>query len=270
MLLNNIQDQFKNLMLDHPDTLNAPPDSFSTLFHEGPIPLSARLKIYRNNIVGSLTDIMIAGFPLIDNLVGRSFMERMARSFILKNPPTSGCLNLYGAGFDLFIAQFEPARSLPYLPDMARLETALNDAYYAGDDAPLRPEDFEDIPPEDLQTFALGLRPSVRLIDSAYPVDQIRDFCLSPETKPLQTPDLKSGGVKLMIYRPCLEVKIIKLDDDEYEMLLALAGGQNLGDALEKTLSTHKNFNFQPFLQKHIELETLKKPDNTAPSKISS
>ncbi|MGB0720048.1 MAG: putative DNA-binding domain-containing protein [Bdellovibrionales bacterium] len=254
MQLADIQHRFKDLMLDHPDALNSPPDDLASVFESGDIALPARLKVYRNNIVGSLTDIMAAGFPALEKLVGKDFFETAARSFILKNPPQSGCLTFYGQGFAEFLAAFAPAASLPYLPDIARLEIALNDSYYAADDRPLRAEDLAAIAPEDLGNTVLALRDSVKLLQSPYPVCAIYDFALADD--PQGTLDINSGGESVMVSRPHLETQIAPLAHDEFVMLSALAQSIPLGEAAANVLGRYPDFDFQAFLQKHLSLET--------------
>ncbi len=255
MQLNKVQEQFKDLMLDHPKALNHPPKDFAQNFASGRIPLPDRLKVYRNNIVGSLTDVMIASFPTIDKLVGREFMEGMARSFILENPPNTGCLNTFGQGFAEFIETFEPAKSLPYLPDIARLEIALNNAYHAKDDQALTPKELAAISPENLSDLNLQLRASADLIISQFPIDQIHEYCKS-DTHNAPAPNLNEGPVHLMIYRPVLDSKVIILDEASFSFLQNLQDNKALGGALESVMADHPAFDIQKFLHAHIQFET--------------
>ena len=256
MLLNEIQGLFKDAMLSHPRVLDNPDSALADLFEEGDIPLPARLKVYRNNIVGSLTDILAATFPLILKLVGKDFFDAMARSFILAHPPKSGCLSHYGDGFDVFIQNFKSAESLPYLSDIARFEMALNDAYYAKDDKALEANALSSITPEDLGEARLAFRDAVRLIKSNYPLIAIRDFCGNDD--PEARLNLDQGGINLMIYRPSLDVETVILSNDEYAMLQALQD-KALGEALGETMTKYPSFDFQTFLQKHITLGTFRR-----------
>ena len=178
----------------------------------------------------------------------------MARSFILENPPQNGCLNFYGEGFDQFVAQFELAQSLPYLPDIAAFEIALSKAYYAADDQALNMETLSSADPESLAELNLKPRTSVTLIQSSYPLTSIRDFCMAES----QDGNLRidQGGETLLIYRPALETQTIQLSKDEFMFIHALKA-EPLGIALSKTLNAHPAFDFEAFLQKHAALETL-------------
>ncbi len=254
MRLNKVQNDFKDLMLDHPDALNVPPSDFYDIYESGDVALPERLKIYRNNIVGSLTDVMVQSFPIINALVGEDFLSGMARHYVLNTPPQKGCLNTYGDRFDAFISEFKPAAALPYLPDVATFEIALNHAYYAKDDMAAMAEVLADIAPEMLADTVFYFRDSVRLISSTYPLSHIRDFCLTQNQE--DTLDLDAGGQSLMIYRPALEVKIITVSMDEFLMLSALYAKTPLGDAVAQTMDSYPAFNIQAFLQKFIVLET--------------
>ena len=256
MQLNDFQERFKALMLDHPDALDTPPEALAAFCAEGDIPLPERLKVYRNNIVGSLSDLMLSTFPITEKLVGHDFMELMVRSFILENPPSQGFLSLYGAGFAEFVEGFELAKSLPYLPDVVRLELAMNAAYYAKDDSPLKTTDLEKLQTENLENTVLTLRDSVQILISPYPLIAIQDFCQNENSG--DTLRLDQGGVRLMIYRPQLESIVIELDADEYAALQKLAEGQPLGDTVQQVMQAHPKFDFQSFLQKHLSLETFR------------
>jgi hypothetical protein len=254
MRLNEFQQQFKDLMLDHPDALQTPPEALADFCMSGDIPLPERLSVYRNNIVGSLTDVMRSSFPVLEALVGQEFLEGMARAFILKNPPARGCLNFYGAGFAEFIEGFAPAKSLPYLPDIARFELALGQSYYADEDRAMAAEELGTIAPDDLGALQLFLRESVRLISSPYPLVALRDYCLAGANG--QPPALDQGGATIMVYRPDYNVEVIETQVDEHLMLSTLQTGQALGTSVEAVLAHHPEFDFGAFLQKHIARET--------------
>ncbi|WP_318530149.1 MULTISPECIES: hypothetical protein [unclassified Rhizobium] len=63
----------------------------------------------------------------------------MALAYAERHPPRSPLLLFYGDDFADFVATFEPARDLAYLPDVIRLEAARGHAYHAADAVPLEP-----------------------------------------------------------------------------------------------------------------------------------
>jgi hypothetical protein len=96
---------------------------------------SARFAVYRNNVLVSLVQALADGFPVVQRLVGDEFFAAMAGVYVRADPPRSPVLSEYGDGFADWLAAFEPAAGLPYLPDMARLERARVRAYHAADTA---------------------------------------------------------------------------------------------------------------------------------------
>ncbi len=256
MQLSEYQNRFKDLMLDHPDVLDAPPEDLAAFCKSGDIALPTRLKVYRNNIVGSLTDMLKATFPITQALVGEKFFETMARSFILQNPPAKGVLSHYGEGMDEFIASYTPAKPLPYLTDIAAYEISKNHSYHAADDAPLTAAQLAVIPPEELQDMQITLRAHVFLIHSKYPLTSIEEFCMENDAD--KALDLDQGGEHLMVFRRNLDVEVAVIGQGEFEFLQQISNGASLGEAMEQVLSEFADFNIQDVLQKHLVLETFR------------
>src|ERR1700756_698788 len=99
-----------------------------------------RFAVYRNNRVVSLLSALEARFPATRNIVGEEFFKAAARRYIADEPPRSPIMMFYGDAFPSFLGYFEPARSVPYLTDVARLEAARTRAYHAADATPLTRE----------------------------------------------------------------------------------------------------------------------------------
>ncbi len=248
---NNFQKGFTDLILQPRDKLKEQSEKITPHIISDKIDATNRLGVYHNNIIGSLSSALCATYPMIGNLVGEAFLKEMARQFIFKHPPRGACLHDYGEGFDDFIQTYAPADSLPYLPDVARFEWALNHAYYAQDDIALPIEHFAAIPPEELADTVLPLRSSATLILSPYPLQALHELCLHDGDAPNLNKDTTT---RLMIYRPQLEVKIIPLSEAEFDLLIELRT-QTLGNALETILTQHPAFDFSGFLKKHMTLE---------------
>ena len=61
------------------------------------------------------------------------FFNAAVDAYVRACPSTSGDLNVYGDAFGEFLAGYPPAADLPYLPDVARLEWAVDEAGRAAD-----------------------------------------------------------------------------------------------------------------------------------------
>ena len=251
-----IQSHFKNIMLRPITALENPPAEIIGLFDEGHIPLQERLKVYHNNVVGSLTLALMSGFPLLEKLVGADFLKSLCREYVILNPPRAAWLYAYGESFTHFISNHPQTQNLPYLADVAQMEWLIKSAEHAPDDSPLHQSALAAIPMDHLSDVKLELRDSCHLIKSRYLLLALRNFCLNPENP---APDLSAvTETHLMIYRPSLEVEIVPLSQDEYEFLENIAAGNNLGDALSQTIENNESFNIGTALQKHLLLGTFK------------
>src|SRR5262249_18523791 len=91
--------------------------------------LEGRAAIYQRNLLSNLRAALGAAYPIVRRLVGDAFFNEAADRFARVHPSTSGDLHRYGESFPDFIAAYAPARSLEYLPDVARLEWAVAQAF---------------------------------------------------------------------------------------------------------------------------------------------
>jgi len=133
---------------------------------------AARFAVHRNNVVSSLVAALADTFPVVRDLVGADFFATTARGFVAAQPPTSPILAEYGAGFADFVAAFEPAAGLPYLPDVARLEFARIRAFHAADAPALTPGQVAArlAHPEQLAPARVRLHPSLQVLRSSHAV----------------------------------------------------------------------------------------------------
>lgn len=92
--------------------------------------------VYRNTVMSACIDALADNHPTVVQLVGDDWFRSAAAVFVRSNPPHDGGLGSYGEGFAGFLAAFEPARELEYLPGVARLDRLWMEAHLAAD-APL-------------------------------------------------------------------------------------------------------------------------------------
>lgn len=135
----------------------------------GPAP-AGRLRIHRNNVAAARVAALGAIFPAIRALVGEDFFRALALAFAAADPPRSPVLHDWGHGFAAFLAGFAPARPLPWLADVARLERAWLDAFHAADAPALPVTALGEVPDAALPGAVLLPHPACRLVASPHPV----------------------------------------------------------------------------------------------------
>lgn len=193
----------------------------------------ARLAVYRNNVVSSLVEALADNCPVVRALVGDDFFNAMAAVFVRQSPPRSPVLAHYGVDFPAFIERFTPAQSLPYLADVARLETARMRALHAADAAVLSHEAAQRVlaDPSRVAELSVRLHPSVIVLHSAHAMVSIwaahqqddADAALA-ELDPTRAEDA-------LVVRDGLDVIVLRLPPGGAEFLTQIIAGQNLGPA---------------------------------------
>ena len=201
----------------------------------------ARLDIYRHHVFTSLTAALASTFPVVCRLVDRRFFAYAADAFIRRHPPTGPCLFEYGAELAPFLADFPACRHLAYLPDVARLEWAMNVAAHAEDVAPLATSALADVEPGRAGMLRFGFDPSLTLLTSPWPIDRIW-LANQDETRAEATVDLTAGGVNLEVRRQQDVVGFRALTGADYAFRRALVDGEPLGAAAEAALAIDGQF----------------------------
>ncbi|MEM8593085.1 MAG: putative DNA-binding domain-containing protein [Pseudomonadota bacterium] len=199
-----------------------------------------RFAVYRNNVAVSLTEALIAAFPTIHGLVGDEFFRAMAGVFLRQHPPTSPLMMFYGSQMPGFLFQFEPVAHLPYLPDVARIELSLREAYHAEDAEPLAPESLA-LEPDALMATRFEFAPAVRIIRSRFPAYSIWKMHRGGP-KPAAKPQ------DVLISRPKFDPEVDLLLPGAADFLEALMAGATIANALEKASDLNPTEGFGPTL----------------------
>lgn len=192
---------------------------------------TVRLDVYRNNVVASLVAALGETFPVVRELVGTAFFDAMAACFVRRHPPRSPVLAHYGGGFAAFVADFEPAAALPYLPDVARLEFARVQAHHAAD-APVLDEEAVAAAladPDALPGRRWALQPSLALLRSRHAVVSI--WAAHQGVIDLADVDVARPETALVVRRDA-DVLVIGIDAGTAAFVEALQRELTLGEAL--------------------------------------
>lgn len=201
-------------------------------------PATKRFNVYRNNVIVSLIEALASRYPVIRTLVGAEFFQAAAREFVIRHPPRTPVMLAYGTGFPGFLDTFPPAASVPYLGDVARLESARRSAYHAADDPVLAPSLLEQVPPNLLEKLKFKTHASLALIASDYAILSIWQ-ANSQGTKP-ELPAATPQSV--LICRPAMEVEVRGLPEGAFGFLQALKNGDMLGVAAQAGLLSSPAF----------------------------
>lgn len=207
-----------------------------TAIHGDGLDPAVRVGIYRNHAFATLGASLQGNFPVVCRLVDKRFFAYATHEYLREHPPHSRCLVEYGADFADFLAAFAPCEALPYLADVARFEWALNIAGTVREVAPLSRQALAAVPADEAAYLALRLQPSLRYLDSPWPIDIIWQANQQNEVPAV---DLASGGTSLEIRHVGDGVGWQRLDPATFAFRTALADGLMLAAAM--AAATHRD-----------------------------
>ncbi|MEH6447151.1 MAG: DNA-binding domain-containing protein [Oleispira sp.] len=201
-----------------------------------------RLIIYRGSILGGITTALMGIYPVCLKLVGEQFFTQMVAGYLRKYPSGSPDLGDYGAHLGDYLAEFiishDAAQHLVYLPDTARLEWLWHQAFNASEvEEALKTcrslAELVLVEVEQQGDIVFKLAPSVGVMQSAYPVDQIWQLNqLGGE--PRGAVDLDVGGNCFIVQRNNdFDMIISVLSQDEFMFLGAIDSGKSFAQIAE-------------------------------------
>jgi hypothetical protein len=196
-----------------------------------------RLAVHRNNVVVAWVTALGDGFPVLRQLVGADFFDAMAREFAWAQPPATPVLAEWGAALPAFVEGFAPAASLPYLPDVARLEWAALCAGRAADRPVLQVAHLTArlAAPQRLPGARVEWHPSLALVRSRFAVASL--WAAHPDGRAddaaLADVDPMEPENALLLRSPDDQIVVHTLADGPARLVARLQDGQPLGRAAE-------------------------------------
>lgn len=183
-----------------------------------------RLRVYRNNVIVSLSEALATAHPATQRLLGEEFFQNAAVAYAMENKPRSPLMFEYGRDFANFLAALPGVEPYPFVPEAAAIERAMIDATNAADAPPLPADAMAEVPPEALGDVRFRKHPATRLV-----------WCdaggfgawLSNQDPP--RPAVQA--VAALVTRPHVETLIEGLDKPAASFVDALISGQTLGEA---------------------------------------
>jgi hypothetical protein len=210
----------------------------------------ARLAIHRHHIARSLTAALAGTFPTVQALVGDRFFRRTAEAFVAQRLPAQPVLAEYGGDFPDFLVSQEAVHGLVYLADVARLDWALNTAFYSPRESRLA---AADLAPGRIASTVLTLAPGVALVRSRYPVDRI--WLASQPAAPEDRVDVEQGPARLLVLPRPQDAGFIVLGEGEAAFVAAVADGQPLATAAEAGFAAQSSFEPEPCFARLLACE---------------
>lgn len=192
--------------------------------------------VYRNTVLKGCIDALQANYPAVSRLVGEAWFRAAAAVYVPNALPRHPSLLDYGDGFAGFLAHFAPARELPYLAGVARLDRFWTEAHIARDETPVAAAAVARLSPQELARTALRPHASARWAwFDGQPVRSIwqrnRPRAPAIEDGADATNDFAWQGEGVLVVRPHAAVAWLPLDRAGCAFLDACAAGGTLAAA---------------------------------------
>jgi hypothetical protein len=210
-------------------------------------PIAARVDVYRTTVQTGLIDVLAAAFPVVQRIVGADYFAGLARAFVTAAPPRAPQLSAYGGGLAAFIAGCADDHRLPYLADVARLEWARGESYFAADAALLDPA---TLIAGDVGELHLALHPAARLVRADFPIMTIWT-ANQVENTDVPRIDMAAGEAALAS-RPGMTVVTRRISPGDAALIEALGTGASLGAAAATAFACETDFDLRTALELHL------------------
>jgi Putative DNA-binding domain len=189
-----------------------------------------RLRVYANGYPARLEEALRETFPAVEHVIGAGAFAALVRRFADTVPLHSYSLSDAGEQLPDFLRSDPLTSSLPFLPDLARLEWHVARAFHATDDAAFDPSSVAHWSLEDWERAVLRFQPWVALVESDWPVREIWE-CSETPIEQIDI-DLRDRTDHVLVRREGFAVICESLGTAEAHALRLLLNGESLGTAV--------------------------------------
>ncbi len=219
--------------------------------------------IYRNNVRHAHVGALAAIYPAVRALVGEGYFDGLAALFTRAHPPVAAVLSGYGAGFSDYLAGRSELSRVPFLPDVARLEWAMNKAFHAHSSSSLAPDAAAML-------FAgggsdLALVDSARLLALDHPALEIRSAALAGDEEGLAA--LAATRQRLVVFRNAGGVTAETLSPGGFALLSQLSACGSLDSAIALSFEVEPEFSPAEALARLLHLGVFCAPSSPVKGK---
>ena len=144
-----------------------------------------RLAVYANAYFERILECLESDYPAVRWALGEEWFRDLVTAFLIAHPSRHPSLRFAGARLPGYLANDSRSdpfrRGRPWLPDLARYEWALVDAFDAADADPLPADALRAVDPEAWGSLKFTFQPALQLVALEWPVRRLRDACEAGE-----------------------------------------------------------------------------------------
>lgn len=187
-----------------------------------------RVDVYNGGYLARLKGALESDYPGVLYALGDHGFFHLAHDYVRAHPSDDPNLVVFGRHLADFFARRKDYKPRAFLRDLARLEWAMVEAFHSERTEPLAGEDLSGIHGEDWPRVVLSVSPSLRLLETTYPVNGFLQAVF--DEKEPEVPARQRSW--LAVYRKDFRVWRLRLEKEAFAVLSALARGETFGTAL--------------------------------------
>lgn len=189
-----------------------------------------RLHVYEHGYLARLRESLAEVYEAVHHVMGAQAFTELAGAYAAQHPSHDYNLSFAGRSLPEFLATWPRAAARwPFLPDLARLEWGVCQAFHAELQPPVDAEQLARVAPSAWAGVRFAFQPSVSCVASAWPILDIWEA----RQRPRQAIDIDvvDRPQRVLVFRAGLTVRCELLDSAEERVVRALLDGATLGKA---------------------------------------
>jgi hypothetical protein len=196
-----------------------------------PLPVSARLDIYRNAYRVRLIEALDDTYPILHALLGDEVFSALGEEFVASQPSVHRSIRWYGGELPEFLGRCPPYAEQPILAELARLEWTLAEVFDAADAEPQSRAAFSSVDASAWSELRFEFHPSLRRLRLQWNTAAVWQAISRDEAPP--DPLRAQHAVPWLLWRQNLQNYFRSMTADEAVALDSALRGASFGEICE-------------------------------------
>ena len=182
--------------------------------------IEGRTSIYQNAYIIRIVEALQDDFKVLNRAMSAELFSNLVERYLKDYPSTYFNISDVGKHLGCFLRNTEYEKELPFFAELADLEWALIEVFWADDTPPIKSATFSGKSEYEISEVHLLLHPSVRLLQFTHAIAQVYnafDQCDGDFYKPPE-----KGHFKLLVYREDHIAKFSEITAPEFKLLSTL------------------------------------------------
>jgi hypothetical protein len=224
--------QLRQLQRDLQSHLLGEPSAIADAIVDAPpLPVPARLDIYRHAYRVRLIEALDDTYPVLHALLGDEVFSALGEAFVAAHPSVHRSIRWYGGELPEFLSQCSPYAEQPILAELARLEWTLAEVFDAADAEPKSRAAFSAVDAAAWSELRFEFHPSLRRLHLQWNTAAVWQAMSADETPP--DPLRAEHAVPWLLWRQNLQNYFRSMAADEAVALESALCGASFGEICE-------------------------------------